>query len=105
MFILEFLLTLIYIILIISFVLLVIALALPLAILYGVYWLLFLSWNPEKRKKVKVIKKSKVSTKDITDLVSKSIKLGHNTENKAEAKKEINELAKKIKESAIGEKE
>ncbi len=105
MFILEFLLTLIYIILIIAFVLLVIALALPLAILYGVYWILFLSWNPKKRNKVKMIKKSKVSAKDITDLVSKSIKIGHNPEDQDETKKEINELAKKIKESAIEEKE
>ncbi|MBN2541056.1 MAG: hypothetical protein JXB08_05960 [Bacilli bacterium] len=92
MFILELLLTLFYFILILVIILLVLALSIPAAVLYLIYWILFLSWRPKKtHKKERPLKTNQA--KRIKSIVKKSMMI-KTSEEEQELEQEIKDIVK-----------
>lgn len=49
MIIFDIIIAILYVLLILIFIILILALAIPAGLLYGLYWLLFRSWNKNKK--------------------------------------------------------
>ncbi len=105
MVILEFLVSVLYVVVIIAFVIIVLALAIglgvPFVILYGIYWLLFRSWRKDKIKHEKGPKRTpSIRGKDIKNLVKNVIHASTNGEeiDEDELKREIKDIVGDIEE-------
>lgn len=99
MVILEFIVSVLYVVLFIALVLIVIALAIPVGILYVLYWILFRSWRKKPRKEVVLgTTTRRVKSKDIKNLVSKAIKSKNNSEDfdEDEFSKEVNAFVTEV---------
>ncbi|MCK4551585.1 MAG: hypothetical protein KAU02_01615 [Tenericutes bacterium] len=100
MFILEFLLTIFYFLVIILIIAIVLAIAIPFGILFLVYWILFRSWKRSSKSKKIIVNKSKFNPKDIKNIISKAIKNRKSNVESEELENDIGEYIEKALESS-----